>query len=178
MSAVSSAARKSGLVWYFMRLSLARRAVSLAGFGLLYATLMITGLALRESSQQLVIIWPAAGLLFVALRFSPRRNWIWIVVVQVAVEIVIDVVRFGHFIWYPYGLFILANSIDGIVGALVANRLVATPEIPRVRHALQFFAAVALGSAASAVVGGFASAAASQVQYLHDWQLWWAGNWL
>jgi signal transduction histidine kinase len=178
MSAVSSADRKSGLVWDFMRLSIARRAVSLAGFGLLYATLMITGLALRESSQQLVIIWPAAGLLFVALRFSPRRNWIWIVVVQVTVEIVIDVVRFGHFIWFPYGLFILANSIDGIVGALVANRLVATPEIPRVRHALQFFAAVALGAAASAVVGGFASAAAGQVQYLHDWQLWWAGNWL
>ena len=53
----------SGLVWDFMRLGFGRRALSLAEFGLLYSTCMILGLLLRESSQRLTIIWPAAGVL-------------------------------------------------------------------------------------------------------------------
>ncbi len=40
---------------------------SLAAFGLLYSGLVILGLVLRESSQQLTILWPAAGLLFMTL---------------------------------------------------------------------------------------------------------------
>ena len=51
----------SGLVWDFMRLGFGRRALSLAEFGLLYSTCMIIGLLLRESSQRLTIIWPAAA---------------------------------------------------------------------------------------------------------------------
>lgn len=179
MPAMPSGDRKSVLVWDFMRLGFARRAASLAVFGLLYAVMMILGLVLRESSQQLTIIWPAAGVLFMALWFSPRRNWIWIVGVQMAVEIAIDVVRSDQFIWHRYAPFILANSLDGIVGALVASRLMATPEIPRIRHVLQFFASVALGAAVSAVVGAFGSASLSVgANYLREWQLWWAGNWL
>jgi signal transduction histidine kinase len=179
MPAVPTGDRKSALVWDFMRLGFARRIASLAGFGLIYSTLMLLGLLLRESSQQLTIIWPAAGLLFMALWFSPRRNWIWIVGVQVAVEIAIDLVRFDHIDWRTYGPFIIANSLDGIVGALIAGRLMVTPEIPRVRHVLQFLAAVALGAAASAVVGAYGAAQPlSAARYFREWQLWWAGNWL
>ncbi len=152
MPAVQSGGRESGLAWDFMRLGFARRVASLAAFGVIYSTLMILGLFLRESSQQLTIIWPAAGLLFMALWFSPRRNWIWIVGTQVALEIAIDFLRVDHFTLRTYGPFIVANSLDGIVGALIAGRLMATPEIPRIRHVLQFFAAVALGAAASAVM--------------------------
>ena len=179
MPAAQSDDRKSALVWDFMRLGFARRVASLAAFGLIYSTLMLLGLFLRESSQQLTIIWPAAGLLFMALWFSPRRNWIWIVGVQAAVEIAIDLVRFDHIDWRTYGLFIIANSLDGIVGALIAGRLMVTPEIPRVRHVLQFLAAVALGAAASAVVGAYGAAQPlSAARYFREWQLWWAGNWL
>jgi signal transduction histidine kinase len=178
MPAVSEGERKSALVWDFMRFGIAGRAASLGAFGAVYAVLLILGLVLRESSQQLTIIWPAAGLLFMALWFAPRRNWIWILGVQVATEVVIDVARSGNFMWLHYGPFILANSIDGIVGALIAGRLMATPEIPRIRHVLQFFAAVALGAAASAVVGAFGSARLVDSPYLREWQLWWAGNWL
>jgi signal transduction histidine kinase len=179
MPAVQSDDRKSALVWDFMRLGFARRIVSLTAFGLIYSTLMLLGLFLRESSQQLTIIWPAAGLLFMALWFSPRRNWLWIVGVQVAVEIAIDLARFDHIDWSIYGPFILANSLDGMVGAFIAGRLMMTPEIPRVRHVLQFLAAVALGAAASAVVGAFGAAQPlSAARYFREWQLWWAGNWL
>ena len=179
MPAVHSGDRESALAWDFMRLGFARRVASLAAFGVIYSTLMILGLFLRESSQQLTIIWPAAGLLFMALWFSPRRNWIWIVGTQMALEIAIDFSRVDHFTLRTYGPFIVANSLDGIVGALIAGRLMATPEIPRVRHVLQFFAAVALGAAASAVIGAFGAAQPlGAARYFREWQLWWAGNWL
>jgi len=55
----------------------------------------------------------------------------------------------------------------------------ATPEIPRIRHALQLLAAVALGAAASAVVGAYGSTQSlGGSHYFREWQLWWAGNWL
>jgi signal transduction histidine kinase len=178
MPAVLDGDRKSALGWDFRRLGFAGRVASLAAFASIYSVLMILGLVLRESSQQLTIIWPAAGLLFIALWFSPRRNWVWIVGVQMAAEILVDVGRSGHFFWLTHGPFVLANSLDGIVGALIARRLMAAPEIPRIRHVLQFLAAVALGAAASAVVGAFGSAYVAGASYLREWQLWWAGNWL
>src|SRR5271154_6955842 len=78
---------RSGLVWDFMRFGFVGRITSLASFALLYCALLMLGLVLRESSQQLTILWPAAGLLFMALWFAPRRNWIWIFGVQMSVEI-------------------------------------------------------------------------------------------
>src|ERR1700728_1074783 len=146
---------RSELVWDFMRFGYAGRIISLAIFGLLYSLLVMLGLVLREDSQQLTILWPAAGLLFMALWFAPRRNWIWIFGVQMAVEIVFAAVRSNHFTWAEYAPFVLANSLDATVGAVVARRLMTTPEIPRIRHVLQFIAAVALGAAASAVLGAF-----------------------
>jgi signal transduction histidine kinase len=179
MSASRSESQRSELVWDFMRLGFARRVVSLAAFGLLYSMLMMLGLVLRENSQQLTIIWPAAGMLFMALWFSPRRNWVWILGVQMVVELTIDGVRSAHFTWHQYVPYILANSLDAVVGALIASRLMATPEIPRIRHVLQFLAAVALGSAASAVLGALGSVQPlGGAHYLREWQLWWAGNWL
>jgi signal transduction histidine kinase len=179
MAAAPSGDRKSEFAWDFMRLGFGRRVGSLAAFGLLYATLMLLGLALRESSQQLVFIWPSAGLLFMALWFSPRRNWIWILAVQIAVEIAIDGARYGSLVRHGYAPFVLANSLDGIVGAFVAKRLMTSPEVPRIGHVLRFFAAVALGSAASAMVGAYGAAEAlGGARYWREWQLWWAGNWL
>jgi signal transduction histidine kinase len=99
--------------------------------------------------------------------------------VQMCVEFAIAVAHSDHFTFRHYTPFVLANSLDAIVGALVARRLMATPAIPRIRHVLQFFAAVALGAAAGAVLGAFDWAKPlGGGHYLHDWQLWWAGNWL
>jgi signal transduction histidine kinase len=177
--AVPGAHRGSGLAWDFMRLGFAQRVATLAAFGLLYSTLMILGLALRESSRLLTTIWPAMGLLFMALWFSPRRNWIWILGVQIAVEVTLDAVRAEHFSLFEYGTYVLASSVGGSVAALIARRLIAVPETPQVRHVLQFMAAVALGAAASATVGAVAAAESlGAADYLRAWQLWWAGNWL
>jgi len=88
----------------------------------IYSTLMILGLFLRESSQQLTIIWPARRPA-VPWRsgFRPRRNWRLDRGTQMALEIAIDFSRVDHFTLRTYGPFIVANSLDGIVGALIAG---------------------------------------------------------
>jgi signal transduction histidine kinase len=166
-------------VWDYMGQGFARRVVSLTAFCLCYSLLVLLGLVLRESSQQLTILWPAAGLLFMALWFTRARNWIWILGVQIAAEFVIALLRSDHFTWHQYAPFVLANSLDAMVGASIAKRLMANPEIPRIRHVLQFVAAVAVGAAASAVLGAYGSTQPlGGAHYLREWQLWWAGNWL
>ena len=161
-----------------MHVGAVRRVVALAVFAAVYSVLVILGLVLRESSQQLTIIWPAAGLLFMALWFSPPRNWIWILGVQIAVELSLDAARSQSAHWQLYIQYAFANSLDAVVGALIARRLMSTPQIPRIKHVLQFLAAVSLGSAASAVLGAVDSSQPWGAHYLRDWQLWWAGNWL
>ncbi|HWG69015.1 MAG TPA: MASE1 domain-containing protein [Steroidobacteraceae bacterium] len=179
MPAMVSDNRNPELVWDFMRGGIARRALSLAAFAALYTVLVLLGLDLRESSRQLTILWPAAGLLVMALWFAPLRNWAWIIAIQLAVEFALAAVRIEHFDWSVYLPFPFANTIDAVVGALLARRWIANPEIPKIRHVLRFIAAVAIGAAASALLGASGSARPlAGAFYLREWQLWWAGNWL
>jgi len=186
VTTMSGDGRDPALTWDFMRLGIAQRFAALAVFGLLYAMLVLLGYELRESSDQLAINWPAAGLLFMALYFAPRRNWIWILAVQMPIEIAVHYLRFGPFNGWTT-LFAVADSIDAVVGAWVARRLIAIPEIPRIEKVVQLLAAVALGSVASAVLGALGSVnivhdvyrhSPAHTDYLREWQLWWAGNWL
>src|ERR1700722_18030696 len=124
-------------------------------------------------------MWPAAGLLFMALWLAPRRRWIWILIIQVTIEMLAGVVKSEHFSFSTYLLFAFANSLDAMVGAFVATRLIPVPREPRLRSLLLFIASVAIGAAASAVVGAFATThTLGGPEYLREWQLWWAGNWL
>jgi signal transduction histidine kinase len=171
--------RQPGLEWDFMRQGKAKGALFLGVFVALYLILVWMGLVLHESAETLTIIWPAAGLLFVALWLAPRRRWVWILAIQLIVELSADAAKSDHFTLRGYLPFVLANSIDGMVGAFVASRLIATPRVPRLRNVLMFIASVAIGSAASAVVGAFGTThMLGGAEYLREWQLWWAGNWL
>jgi signal transduction histidine kinase len=171
--------RQPGLEWDFMRQGNAKGALSLGIFAALYLILVWMGLVLHESAEALTIVWPAAGLLFVALWLAPRRRWVWILAIQLIVELAADAAHSDHFTLRGYLPFVLANSIDGMVGAFIASRLISTPRAPRLRNVLLFIASVAIGSAASAVVGAFGTThMLGGPEYLREWQLWWAGNWL
>jgi signal transduction histidine kinase len=162
-----------------MRHGIAKGAVSLAVFAALYLILVWTGLALHENAEALTIIWPAAGLLFIALWLAPRRLWVWILAVQLIVELLADAATSDHYTLRGYVPFALANSIDGMVGAFVASRLISTPRVRRLRNVMLFMASIAIGSAAGAVVGAFATThMLGGPAYLRELQLWWAGNWL
>ncbi|HEX3914927.1 MAG TPA: MASE1 domain-containing protein [Steroidobacteraceae bacterium] len=182
MPIAPDADRPPGLQWEFRGGGIRKAAASLGAFAVLYALLVLLGLKLHENVEELTIVWPAAGLLFMALWLSPRRNWIWILAIQLAVELSAGAAfRSETFHIARYSLFAAANSIDGIVGALVASQLIATPRIPRLRNVLLFIASVAIGAAASAIVGAFGSTrtfGGGGAEYVREWQIWWAGNWL
>jgi signal transduction histidine kinase len=176
---IAAAERQPGLEWDFTSQGRAKGAVSLAVFAALYSILVGIGLVLHENVEALTIMWPAAGLLFMALWLAPRRHWIWILSIQVTIEMLAGVVKSEHFSFSTYLPFALANSLDAMVGAFVASRLIAVPRAPRLRSLLLFIASVAIGAAASAVVGAFATTRTlGGPEYLREWQLWWAGNWL
>jgi signal transduction histidine kinase len=177
-SAVPVESRGPSVQQDIMSLGFAQRLGLSAGVALLYLLLVLAGLNLRENTENLTIIWPAAGLLVMALWLAPRRIWIWIVATQVSLELTVSALHSDHFTLMEYAPYALANSIDGIVGASIALRLIELP-YTRIRNVLRFIAAVAIGSAASALLGAFASThTLGGAHYLREWQLWWAGNWL
>jgi len=160
-------------------LGIAQRVALISAFALVYPLLVLAGLSLRGEAENLTIIWPAAGLLFMTLFLTPRRMWIWIVAIQVIVETTVSAFHSDHFTILEYAPYALANSIDGMVGAAIASRFMVEPQIPRVPNMLRFIAAVAIGAGAGAVLGAFATShTLGGAHYLRDWQLWWAGNWL
>ena len=157
----------------------AQRVGLFAALVLVYSLLVLMGLSLREKTEHLTIIWPAAGLLFMVFGRAPRRMWLWIVAAQLTVELTVNAFHADQFTIAEYAPYALANSIDGMVGAAIATRLLIDPQIPSVRNVLRFIAAVAISAAVSAILGAFASThTLGGAHYLREWQLWWAGNWL
>jgi signal transduction histidine kinase len=180
MSAEPDDNRRSEFTWDLARLDKTERAALLTAFGAAYAVLLWIGLGLHDNAERLTILWPAAGLLFITLWHTPRRNWVWIIAIQFAAELGVGyIMRPSTFTLVGYAPFIVANTVDGMVGAFVASQLIAEPQIPRIRNVMQFVVAAAIGSAASAVIGAFATTRMlGGPSYFHEWQLWWAGNWL
>ena len=176
---VPDADRPPGLQWDFTRSGVAKAAASLVIFAALYLLLVLLGLKLHEYVEALTIMWPAAGLLFMALWLTPRRNWLWILGVQLAIELSASAVLNDHYRFSTSLSYALANSIDGVVGAFVASRLIPTPGAPRMRNVLLFIAAAAVGAAASALVGAYGTTQMLGGEaYVREMQIWWAGNWL
>ena len=167
------------LLWDPASVSPLTRTIGLAAFAMIYALLVALGYGLRETLLQLTVVWPAAGLLFSVLWFTPRRIWPLILAVQLLVEIGINFARATHFQPQWSALFAVANSIDALIGASIQRRWITQPALPRIRQVLLFFGSTALGAAASACVGAWASVhTLADTHYGHQWQLWWAGNWL
>ena len=175
----SNADPPTGLQWDFVRDGFPKGAASFGIFAVLYAVLVLVGLKLHENIEALTIIWPAAGLLFMALWLSPRRNWIWILAIQVSIEMVSGLIVQEKFQVLRFVSFALANSIDAMVGAWIASRLIPTPRAPRMRNVMLFIASVAGGAAASSLLGAFATTQTfGGSDYVRECQIWWAGNWL
>jgi signal transduction histidine kinase len=164
--------------WEFMRRGILGY-VQLFIFGALLALLIVLGYALRDNSESLTIMWPASGLLLVALWSSPTRNWIWILMTQLIVQIAVYFAYAGRVNLQWGAVFAVANSVDAIVGAVIARRFIAAPSMRKIRQVLQLIAAIALGAAVSAILGAFASIHTSVgTDFFRQWQLWWANTWL
>jgi signal transduction histidine kinase len=164
--------------WDFMRRGILGF-LQLLVFGALLGLLIALGYGLSDNSEFLTIMWPASGLLFVALWSSPTRSWIWILMTQLIVQIAIYIAYAGPTNWQWGAVFAAANSIDAIVGAVVVRRLIAAPSMRQIRQVLQLIAAIGLGAAVSAILGAYASIHTSAgTHFFRQWQLWWANSWL
>jgi PAS domain S-box-containing protein len=142
-------------------------------FALCYVPLIFAGYALKEDLSSLTIIWPAAGVLLAVLFFSPLRLWPALMITALACEIAVGFAQTrGFSIVFP-----LANLTDGVVGALLTRQVVPDPGSPRLSQVGAFFITSAIGAAAGALVGAWGAVHAT-APYWHQWQLWWAGNWL
>lgn len=165
--------------WHLQTLAPSRRALLLGSFFVCYALLVYLGYLLKESALSLTILWPAAGLLFITLVLTSVRQWIWIVPLQLLAELAVGYVRAGELQIGWSSLFLLGNSCDGMVGALLVKRFLLDPTMPRLTHVAKFIAASAAGAAAGAFVGATGAVMVlGDASYLNQVQLWWAGNWL
>lgn len=152
-------------------------------FAVAHLLLVLLGYALKESLHAPAIMWPSVGLLFVVLWLTPRSLWPVILVIQYLIEAFVAALPPEPFdpstdFFYP-----LANGLDALVGASLARALIPALARMDMPQALQFMGATAVGAAVGALLGAWVilkggAGGVAWWQYLHQVQVWWAGNWL
>jgi signal transduction histidine kinase len=149
-------ARSPGSPWAVLSDRLGGSARVLGVFASLYAAAVVFGLAPAEPIGGAIIIWPATGLLLLALWFSERRLWPAILLIQIALEVFLGPVLSRA----PPAQFLsasLAHALAGVIGAVIVRRLLDGIEGLRVVALLRFAYAAAAGTAAGTVVYGMAA---------------------
>ena len=117
-----SGAQTPDFRWDFTRHGIVGRSTLLLIFGAILGVLIVLGYEMRDDSELLTIMWPASGLLLVALWSSPTRSWIWILMTQLIVQMAIYIAYAGRINWQWGTVFTAANSVDALVGAVIARR--------------------------------------------------------
>lgn len=166
-------------VWAGLAQRLGGEPRALAAFVLCYLPLVWLGYQFKGDEQQLTIIWPAVGFLMGVLYLAPLRRWPSILALQLASEYAVALVMREPSVPLGILLFMLANSGDAIVGALVARAALWRTNMARVSQILQFLLATAAGATVSATIGAAIAVQFYDAQsYALQWQVWWVGNWL
>ncbi len=173
-------ARTRGSPWDAILLRFGGRAGVLAAFVAAHAVLVWLGYAFKEDISEPTVMWPSAGLLFAALWLSARSFWPALLAAHLVVEFSIGAWQQTPFVPGMALLYILSNAIDAIVGASLARWLIADVSQVRTLQTLQFLLATAVGALAGALPGAWVNVALydNPLGYLHQLQMWWAGNWL
>ena len=132
----------------------------LGSFALLYALLVWAGHQLQVAGASVpVVLWPAAGLLFVALWLSGTRHWLLLLAIQSVIEVALARTVTSDGIAVLTGSM-LGHGAAGVVGALLIRRQLGPQSAFRFVGLLSFMLAAAIGSAAGALIQtGFAVAA-------------------
>ncbi|MGC4029013.1 MAG: MASE1 domain-containing protein [Steroidobacteraceae bacterium] len=164
--------------WDNLTLQLGGERTVFAAFVLLYALLVWLGYEFKETTRQLTVLWPAAGLLCVALWLAPRRLWPAFLGMQIVTGLAVSAVMGDpHELGWALS-FVLANAVDAVVSALLLRALDSRHEGVRIVRLLQYLLASAVGASISATIGALAATHSYSPGYWHQWQLWWAGSWL
>jgi len=176
----NSGPRESNTPWDVLLTACRGRVGVFVAFVAAHAALILLGYSFKEPISEPAVMWPSAGLAFVVLWVAPRRYWPVFLALQFAVELALGAMLQQPFIARYGALFALANCIDAAAGASVALALIRDAGQVRTRQTLQFILATATGTLAGALLGAWVNTSPffSPLDYLHQLQIWWVGNWL
>src|SRR5688572_7251926 len=141
------------MVWHTLVQRLGGERRSLATFVLCYLPLVWLGYQFKADELQLTVLWPAAGLLMATLYLAPLRCWAPIILLQLACEYGIGIAMREPSLPAGLILFMLANSSDALVGALVARAAIWRASALGMRQGFQLLLAPAIGASVSATLG-------------------------
>ncbi len=145
----------------------------LALFAVLHLLLVVLGHQYRAPAEGFIILWPAVGLLSLALWLADRRYWHWIILIQLATEALVVAVQPGHLPADSLRAPVL-HSIVGLVSALGIRLMLGGQRSLRVVAVLKFMGAGAAGAAVGALLWMALAAAFHEGDGLgHRALLWW-----
>lgn len=142
-----------------------------------YAALLAAGYSLQINTASPASLWPSGGLLFATLMLLRKRDWVWVILLAIPVDVAVNwLTPPGPFIGLRSAtLYAFSNALDGLFGALLARRWISALSSPRQAAALYLAGAI----------GGMFSTTISAVIFLSlhpdvnpllAWLRWWAGN--
>ncbi|GGG49066.1 hypothetical protein GCM10010964_40510 [Caldovatus sediminis] len=139
----------------------------------------LAGHAAALGPSRVATFWPAAGLYLAALLIAgERRRWPAVIVAAAAANLVADVLLLGRTMPATLGL-IGANTIEGLLGAVLVQQLRRSKEPPRLDRLgdlLAVLAAAVTAPAMGATLGAGATADPLAGGMLETWKVWWAAD--
>jgi serine phosphatase RsbU (regulator of sigma subunit)/integral membrane sensor domain MASE1 len=154
----------------------ARRPVALVAavaFG--YAAGSLVSFLLFGAGSLGAVLFPPAGVTLAALLLTPGRQWPLVLVTAAAVEAVLDLANGLPLVSVPG--FMLANTAEPLVGALIVRRSGSGFELRRSRDLGRFFiGGVVLGPLVGGLVGATTIALALHHSWLDAFLPFWAGD--
>ncbi len=140
-----------------------------------YAAGSVVAFALFEASAVGPVFFPSAGVTLAALLLNPRSRWPWVLGTVALVEASVDVL---------YGLpsasvpgFVLANTVEPLVGASLIRRFGGPLDLRRRRDLGRFVAGgVVAGPFVGALIGATTNALVFDRVWLGAFFSFWAGD--
>ena len=144
--------------------------------GVCYAAGAVASWRLFGAADIGLVFFPPAGVTLAVMVLLPRRQWWAVVAAIVVAEIGVDL-HFGLRLNVAAG-YAMANAVEPLVGVMLLLRWGnGRVELAQRAGFLRFLvAAVGVGAACGAVIGGFVRSYDSDVAWLSAALRWWAGD--
>ncbi len=121
------------------------------------------------------VLFPSAGVSFAALVLTDKRHWVWVMAAVAITELLVDLSQ-GQSIHVVWG-FVLANTLEPLVGAALFRRYFNTFNLGRLRDLLAFIGfGVVAGPFIGALIGGTTIFIGFDQQWIGAVLPFWAGD--
>ena len=140
-----------------------------------YASGSLVSFYVFDALDVAAVFFPPAGVTLAALVLTAKRRWPWVLAAAAAAEFVVDVSQ-GLMPPYTWG-FMLANTVEPLVGAYLLRRYVPRLDLSRPRHLAHFVTwAVIVGPLVGAVIGATTIVWWRDITWATGFAPYWAGD--